>query len=76
MGAHAGKQNGETGVWFTVWAPNAVAVYLIGECNGWDEQRDPMQKVADMGIYERFVPGASVGQLYKYLIIARDGSRL
>ena len=76
MGAHAGKQNGETGVWFTVWAPNAVAVYLIGECNGWDEQRDPMQKVADMGIYERFVPGASVGQLYKYLIIARNGSRL
>ena len=76
MGAHPAKQNGEEGVWFTVWAPNAVAVFVIGECNNWDEQSHPMRKVADMGIYELFVPGAAIGQLYKYLIIARDGSRL
>ena len=76
MGAHPGKEDGKDGVWFTVWAPNAVAIYVIGEWNGWDEQADPMQKVADMGIFETFIPGASVGMLYKYLIVARDGRKL
>ena len=76
MGAHPCRENGEDGVWFTVWAPNAVAVYVIGEFNGWNEQSHPMQKIADMGIYELFVPQAPVGTLYKYLIIARDGRKL
>ena len=76
MGAHPGKEDGKEGVWFTVWAPNAVAIYVIGEWNGWDEQADPMQKIADMGIFETFIPGASVGMLYKYLIVARDGRKL
>ena len=76
MGAHAAKVDGEEGVWFTLWAPNAVAVYVIGDFNGWDEQSHPMRKTADMGIFELFVPGAAVGMLYKYLIIARDGRKL
>ena len=75
MGAHISKSKGESGVWFTVWAPNAVAVYVIGDFNGWDESAHPMRKVADMGVYELFVRGASAGDLYKYLIIARDGSK-
>ena len=76
MGAHPGKMDGQDGVWFTVWAPNAVAIFVIGEWNGWDEQANPMKKVADMGIFECFIPGAAVGMLYKYLIIARDGRKL
>ena len=76
MGAHVGKVDGQDGVWFTVWAPNAVAIFVIGEWNGWNEQANPMKKIADMGIFECFVPGAAVGMLYKYLIIARDGRKL
>ena len=76
MGAHPGKVDGQDGVWFTVWAPNAVAIFVIGEWNGWNEQANPMKKIADMGIFECFVPGAAVGMLYKYLIIARDGRKL
>ena len=76
MGAHIAEINGEKGTWFTVWAPNAVAIYVIGEFNGWDEQANPMRKTADMGIFELFIPGAAAGMLYKYLIIARDGSKL
>ena len=76
MGAHSCKQDGQDGVWFTVWAPNAVAVFVIGEWDNWDEQSHPMKKAADMGIFETFVPGAAVGMLYKYLIIARDGRKL
>ncbi len=76
MGAHADVVNGKAGVWFTLWAPNAVAIYVIGEFNGWDESADAMMRIADMGIWEVFIEGAEVGQLYKYLIIARDGSKL
>ena len=76
MGAHACTLDGQDGVWFTVWAPNAVAVFVIGEWNTWDEQAHPMKKVADIGVFETFVPGAAVGMLYKYLIIARDGRKL
>ena len=76
MGAHTAVVNGEPGTWYTVWAPNAVAVYVIGEFNCWNEKANPMKKIADMGIFEIFVPGAEVGQMYKYLIIARDGRKL
>ncbi len=76
MGAHPDTVDGRDGVWFTVWAPNAVAVFVIGDFNGWDEHADPMYKVAGMGIFETFVPEASVGDLYKYLVVARDGSKL
>ena len=76
MGAHPAKKDGQDGVWFTVWAPNAVAVYVIGECNQWDEQANPMQKIADIGVFETFIPDAKEGMLYKYLIIARDGRKL
>lgn len=76
MGAHTAVVNGEPGTWFTVWAPNAVAVYVIGEFNCWNEKANPMKKIADMGIFEIFVPDAEVGQMYKYLIIARDGRKL
>ena len=76
MGAHADKVNGEEGIWFTVWAPNASAVYVVGDFNGWNGDADPMEKVAGMGVFERFVPGAELGQYYKYRIIARDGREL
>jgi len=76
MGAHEDTVDGQKGCWFNVWAPNAVAVSVIGDFNGWDEYASPMHKVADMGVYETFIPGAAVGQLYKYLIISRDGRKL
>ncbi len=76
MGAHPARVNGVEGTWFAVWAPNATAVYVIGEFNGWNETANYMMKIAEIGVYETFVPGAYVGQLYKYLIIAKDGRRL
>lgn len=76
MGAHPSKEDGKSGTWFTVWAPNAVAVFVIGAFNNWDEQANPMKKVAGMGVFETFIPGVGVGTLYKYLLIARDGRKL
>lgn len=76
MGAHKAKEDGKEGTWFTVWAPNAHGVNVIGEFNDWNEESLPMEKVADIGVYQLFVPGAEVGQLYKYLIHAANGDKL
>lgn len=78
MGAHVGENQGETGVFFDVWAPHASAVAVIGEFNDWNETSQMMEKLpqSDMGIYEAFIPEAKPGQLYKYLIYTPDGRKL
>ncbi len=73
MGAHPAVEDGTEGVWFTVWAPNALGVNVVGDFNGWDDYASPMNKVADMGVFEIFVPGACAGQYYKFRIISRKG---
>ena len=78
MGAHPMEVDGVKGVMFTVWAPHATAVSVIGEFNQWDEEKHMMRRVdpVDVGVYERFVPKAKVGQLYKFLIHTADGRKL
>ena len=76
MGAHPDKKDGTKGVWFTVWAPNARGVSVIGDFNGWDETATPMKRVTEGGVYEVFVPGAAEGQLYKYHILGANGEEL
>ena len=70
MGAHTAKKDGKDGTWFTVWAPDAREVSVIGEFNNWDESACPMEKLSDQGVWETFVEGACTAQLYKYLIIS------
>ena len=78
MGAHPGKKGKREGVYFDVWAPHAESVYVIGEFNDWNEEANPMVHLTPegIGIHECFVPGAKVGQLYKYLIHTKDGRKL
>ncbi|WP_230398593.1 1,4-alpha-glucan branching protein GlgB [Novisyntrophococcus fermenticellae] len=76
MGAHPGSLEGKDGVWFTVWAPNAESVSVIGEFNGWDEKMNPMKKVSEEGVYEGFISAAKEGDLYKYCIMSRKGKLL
>ena len=78
LGAHFGKQGKETGVYFDVWAPHAASVAVIGEFNGWDENRNFMHRVepSEQGVFETFIPEAKEGQLYKYLIYTEDGNKL
>ena len=68
MGAHPGEQNGVSGTYFRVWAPNARRVSVIGDFNGWDRQSSPMMSVGVSGIWECFVAGINEGALYKYFI--------
>ena len=69
LGAHPVTYRRRKGVYFAVWAPNARSVSVIGEFNNWDEEADPMKKVGPIGVYEVFVPGAKIGQLYKFFIV-------
>jgi 1,4-alpha-glucan branching enzyme len=72
MGAHVRTVNGVTGVHFAVWAPNALAVSVIGDFNNWQRGANPMQlRHRDLGVWECFVPGVKPGALYKYAIYSR-----
>ncbi len=68
LGSHLGESDGQRGTWFAVWAPNARYVSVVGDFNGWDRGSHPMRPRGNSGIWERFIPGVAVGQVYKYHI--------
>ena len=76
LGAHPTTYRRKKGVYFAVWAPNAQSVSVIGEFNNWEEEANPMEKVGPIGVYEVFVPGAKIGQLYKFFIVGAHGEKL
>ncbi len=73
LGSHPTTIDGVAGVTFAVWAPHAHRVAVIGDFNAWDGRRHAMRLRHDCGVWEMFVPGAEVGQYYKYEIKAAAG---
>src|SRR4051812_43351623 len=71
MGAHAIQANGEHGTCFSVWAPNASGVWVIGSFNGWEHHSHRLQARGSSGIWEGFIPGVGKGALYKFHIESR-----
>ena len=76
LGAHQKTYKGKSGMYFAVWAPHAKAVGVVGDFNGWDPDAAPMSPLADSGIYETFIPGVGLGELYKFAITTQDGKIL
>jgi len=73
LGAHVVTQDGVDGVRFTVWAPNAQHVAVVGDFNGWSAFETPMQHAeGGWGFWTAFVQGARHGQTYKYAVTGRD----
>ncbi len=74
LGAHL--LTGVTGgARFAVWAPNARAVSVIGDFNGWSRGRHPLTSRGDSsGIWQGVIPGISAGALYKYHVVSNDGA--
>src|SRR5579859_850077 len=69
MGAHPRTVDGVSGVNFAVWAPNARVVSVIGDFNSWNRSTNPLHLLhQDLGVWECFVPGVSVGSLYKFAL--------
>ncbi len=71
LGAHLTEVDGQAGVHFAVWAPNARRVYVIGEFNLWDGTSHAME-LSDGGIWTLFVPGLGEYTVYKYQIESQD----
>ena len=76
MGAHEAEVDGQKGVYFAVWAPNAKYVNVIGSFNNWDIFKDNMERISEGGIFALFIPGAKVGDMYKYVITTSDDRKL
>ena len=77
MGSHIIQVDGQWGVQFAVWAPNAQEVAVIGNFNGWNKHSHRLFPRWDQsGIWEGFIPGLSKGDLYKYHVQASDGRHL
>jgi len=73
LGAHPQSIDGMSGVRFAVWAPNAEFVSVVGDFNGWDAKAHPMLR--NHGIFECFIPGAAVGERYRFEITTKDKLR-
>ncbi|HYU47416.1 MAG TPA: 1,4-alpha-glucan branching protein GlgB, partial [Terriglobales bacterium] len=70
MGAHLVEAKGTQGTVFSVWAPNARQVSVIGSFNGWNPQSHQLQPRGSSGIWEGFIPGVARGTLYKFYIVS------
>src|SRR5208337_3905829 len=68
LGAHLLADHDEPGACFSVWAPNAREVSVVGSFNRWDKLAHPLFSRGTSGIWEGFVPGVGHGDLYKFHI--------
>lgn len=73
LGAHVMETDGVSGVRFSVWAPNARRVSVVGDFNNWDGRRHAMRLHPGAGVWEIFVPRLPAGTRYKYEILSNDG---
>jgi 1,4-alpha-glucan branching enzyme len=73
LGAHLHTEGGVSGVAFSVWAPNARAVRVVGNFNSWDGRLHPMRTMGPSGVWELFIPDIGPGAYYKFEIVGADG---
>lgn len=71
LGAHPMELHGVEGVYFAVWAPNAMRVSVVGDFNRWDGRVHQMNRLNVSGIFELFIPKVKPGALYKYEVKAK-----
>jgi 1,4-alpha-glucan branching enzyme len=76
LGAHPKTIDGQAGTAFAVWAPNARRVSVVGDFNFWNGDAHPLTCLGAPGVWEGFVPRATVGQSYKFQIDGQSGGRL
>jgi 1,4-alpha-glucan branching enzyme len=75
FGAHLSR-GGVPGTRFTVWAPNAERVSVVGPFNQWNGDVHVMQSRAASGVWELFIRDVGIGSEYKYEIRSREGHLL
>ncbi|GAA3320084.1 hypothetical protein GCM10020331_029610 [Ectobacillus funiculus] len=73
FGAHITTEGGIEGTRFSVWAPHAKSISVVGEFNDWSREDYVMEKLNPEGIWSLFIPSIGQGELYKYAIQTKDG---
>ena len=71
LGCHLTSVGDQAGACFSVWAPNARRVTVIGSFNGWNRDSHPLRPCASSGIWEDFIPGVTKGSAYKFHIVSQ-----
>ncbi|MCC5950064.1 MAG: 1,4-alpha-glucan branching protein GlgB [Nitriliruptoraceae bacterium] len=70
LGVHP---DGDAGAWFSVWAPNARAVHVVGDFNDWDRAASPLSRRGGSGLWEGAVARVGHGDIYRYAVTQADG---
>jgi 1,4-alpha-glucan branching enzyme len=73
LGSHYRPHEGVAGTAFSVWAPHAQAVRVVGDFNSWNGVQHAMRRLDDNGVWELFVPGLEPDTVYKFEILTPDG---
>ncbi|WP_435368060.1 1,4-alpha-glucan branching enzyme [Neobacillus niacini] len=76
FGAHSETQGREKGTRFTVWAPRANQVHVVGDFNNWNGSNHEMTRLNKQGIWSLFIPGLLENALYKYQIKTAAGDTI
>ncbi|MCI1881283.1 MAG: 1,4-alpha-glucan branching protein GlgB [Sporolactobacillus sp.] len=74
FGAHDVQTEKGNGYRFTVWAPRAESVSVVGDFNHWQAGGAPLQPVANSGVWSGYVAGLEENARYKYAIRTASGS--
>ena len=72
LGAHPATFKGERGTVFSVWAPNARKVSIVGSFNDWNQNAHVVEPKGSSGIWEGFIPEVAKGSLYKFHILSHQ----
>ena len=74
LGARPERYRGRSGTRFSVWAPQANSVSVVGDFNGWKRWRHRLRPVGSSGVWQGFVGGVQSGDLYKLAIEDGEGN--
>lgn len=72
LGARLWEIDGIKGVLFSVWAPNARSVGVVGEFNRWNNKANLMRRLWNSGVFEIFIPELTEECIYKFAILTKE----